>query len=300
MRYPCPCCGYLVFSEPLGSYAICPICFWEDDALQLEYPYEGGGPNHLSLAQSQSNYASFGACELRLLDYVRPPLAAETQAEGWRPIEQVADVIPADERLHEWQQRPNPDRYYWRWNHTAVLRKNLLDVRVQRLLQQGPTAIAAYVADAVAGKRLGALGYTCFQLGRMSGTHAIANRDLHWAATALDVYALIAAYAHYAAPRWKGQYEAMLLRRDMINAMGPLSADPVLDINVIVEWFHTTFPPLDEMQRLVDNHGRLHGEEHRMYAHLPLALHTFTMNGATLTDLLQLFPALPAWQILST
>jgi len=29
--YPCPCCGYLVFTEPPGSYDICSICFWEDD-----------------------------------------------------------------------------------------------------------------------------------------------------------------------------------------------------------------------------------------------------------------------------
>jgi len=33
--YPCPCCGYVVFDEPPGSYAIRPICFWEDDLAQL-------------------------------------------------------------------------------------------------------------------------------------------------------------------------------------------------------------------------------------------------------------------------
>lgn len=36
-RYPCPCCGHLVFEDPPGSYEICPVCFWEDE------PLDGGG-----------------------------------------------------------------------------------------------------------------------------------------------------------------------------------------------------------------------------------------------------------------
>ena len=35
--YPCPCCGYLVFDEGPGSYAICPVCGWEDDLSQLRF-----------------------------------------------------------------------------------------------------------------------------------------------------------------------------------------------------------------------------------------------------------------------
>jgi len=38
--YPCPCCGYLVFTEPPGSFEICPICFWEDDVSQLAIPHD--------------------------------------------------------------------------------------------------------------------------------------------------------------------------------------------------------------------------------------------------------------------
>jgi anaerobic ribonucleoside-triphosphate reductase len=30
-RWPCPCCGYQVFTGPPGSYEICPVCGWEDD-----------------------------------------------------------------------------------------------------------------------------------------------------------------------------------------------------------------------------------------------------------------------------
>lgn len=48
--YPCPVCGYLVFDEPPGSYAVCPVCNWEDDALQLEYATTlAGGANAYTL-----------------------------------------------------------------------------------------------------------------------------------------------------------------------------------------------------------------------------------------------------------
>jgi hypothetical protein len=48
-RYPCPCCGHVVFDEPPGSYAICPVCFWVDDPVQLRWPDWAGGANKPSL-----------------------------------------------------------------------------------------------------------------------------------------------------------------------------------------------------------------------------------------------------------
>jgi hypothetical protein len=48
-RFPCPVCGYFVFDEPPGSFAICPICFWEDDIVQLGFPLMAGGAMPLSL-----------------------------------------------------------------------------------------------------------------------------------------------------------------------------------------------------------------------------------------------------------
>jgi hypothetical protein len=51
--YPCPSCGFLVFSEPPGSYAICQFCGWEDDHVQLAHPAMRGGANGESLAESQ-------------------------------------------------------------------------------------------------------------------------------------------------------------------------------------------------------------------------------------------------------
>ena len=49
--FPCPCCGYFMFKEPPNSYDICEICFWEDDALQLEFATTlDGGANTMTLA----------------------------------------------------------------------------------------------------------------------------------------------------------------------------------------------------------------------------------------------------------
>jgi hypothetical protein len=72
-KKPCPCCGYLVFAEPPGSYEICPICFWEDDELQLRFPTLEGGANSPSLIQAQKNFVEFGACEKRFQKNVRTP-----------------------------------------------------------------------------------------------------------------------------------------------------------------------------------------------------------------------------------
>ncbi len=61
-RYPCPCCGHLVFAEGPGSYDICEICFWEDDNVQLRWPTMDGGANAVSLVEGQWAFARTG-CE---------------------------------------------------------------------------------------------------------------------------------------------------------------------------------------------------------------------------------------------
>lgn len=78
MTYPCPCCGYLTFEEPPnGSYDICPVCFWEDDEIQLEDPDYEGGANGPSLNQCKKNFLEFGAKERRHIKNVRPPTEDE-------------------------------------------------------------------------------------------------------------------------------------------------------------------------------------------------------------------------------
>jgi hypothetical protein len=74
MRFACPCCGFLTRSrKPAGTFEICPVCYWEDDNVQHDDPYFPGGANDVSLAQARANFASFGASEIRVKPFTRPP-----------------------------------------------------------------------------------------------------------------------------------------------------------------------------------------------------------------------------------
>lgn len=55
--FPCPCCCYLTRPErDFGTYAICPVCGWEDDNVQASDPEFKGGANAISLRQARENY----------------------------------------------------------------------------------------------------------------------------------------------------------------------------------------------------------------------------------------------------
>ena len=74
MLFPCPCCGYLTLSsESRGSYEICSICFWEDDAVQFDDPSYEGGANAVSLKQAKKNFDAIGASEAKFLGNVMKP-----------------------------------------------------------------------------------------------------------------------------------------------------------------------------------------------------------------------------------
>jgi len=80
MPYPCVACGFLVFDEPPGSYAICSVCGWEDDHVQFRFPASPIGANHLSLYDWQ-----------RTIALPKAPLGVEVlngfpRAAGWRPL----------------------------------------------------------------------------------------------------------------------------------------------------------------------------------------------------------------------
>jgi hypothetical protein len=77
-RSPCPCCGFLTLADrPPGTYAICPVCWWEDDDVQARDPDHTGGANRLSLRQAQESFGRCGASDPEALSKVRPPTADE-------------------------------------------------------------------------------------------------------------------------------------------------------------------------------------------------------------------------------
>ena len=75
-KYKCPCCGYFTFEKKERTYDICPVCFWEEDAL-LEADEPSDANHGLTLSQAQKNYQSFGACEKESLKFVRGPKPEE-------------------------------------------------------------------------------------------------------------------------------------------------------------------------------------------------------------------------------
>lgn len=88
-KHPCPCCGYRTLDEkPPGSFALCPVCWWEDDSVQFNDPDYEGGANEPSLRQAQQNFATFGAAEQRFVQRVRKPTADEQRGADWTPLGQ--------------------------------------------------------------------------------------------------------------------------------------------------------------------------------------------------------------------
>jgi hypothetical protein len=122
MRSPCPCCGHLVHDDRPGSSLICPICFWEDDQVQLRWPLYTGGANKPCLADSQQSYREHGVSEIRFRDKVRPATKDEPLDEGFRPVDIANDNFEESGA----QEAPWPDDrtalYWWRptfWRRAA-------------------------------------------------------------------------------------------------------------------------------------------------------------------------------------
>jgi hypothetical protein len=122
--YPCPCCGHLTLSQPPGSYEICPVCFWEDDNVQLRWPTWAGGANKPSLIDAQRNFAAISACEERVLKHVRPPAQDEPGETGWRPIVDHDNFEAAGVKEANWPEDLTV-LYWWRptfWRSRLGLR----------------------------------------------------------------------------------------------------------------------------------------------------------------------------------
>jgi hypothetical protein len=85
--FPCPSCGFEVFSEPPGSFEICEVCGWEDDHVQLRFPALRGGANKLSLAEHQDRTLAVLLPSISLAKGFR-------RANSWRPLLPVEVISP--------------------------------------------------------------------------------------------------------------------------------------------------------------------------------------------------------------
>ncbi|UCH53708.1 MAG: hydrolase [Pseudomonadota bacterium] len=125
-KFPCPCCGYLVFDRQPGSNKQCPICLWEDDLAQLRFPRMPGSANHVSLEQAQHNFIDFGTAERRRQGEGRDPFDIEGREADWRLLDPERDNIEEPQRGVDYGDTyPLGDTtvlYYWRetyWRRLA-------------------------------------------------------------------------------------------------------------------------------------------------------------------------------------
>jgi len=113
-----------VFDE-IGDSEICPICFWEDDIVQLRFASLAGGANKPSLIEAQQNFIALGACEERFQSEVRKPTDLDQCDPYWRTWDEKADRF--EKPIEEGETlTPYPEDstvlYYWRetyWRRTT-------------------------------------------------------------------------------------------------------------------------------------------------------------------------------------
>jgi hypothetical protein len=80
-RELCPCCDYVSLAER-GNYLICPVCFWEDDGVDVDRLDDPSGPNHMTLREGRANFARIGACDEKSVGHVCPA-EERTRYEHW-------------------------------------------------------------------------------------------------------------------------------------------------------------------------------------------------------------------------
>ena len=68
----CPCCGYDTLDPKQRlEYLICPICYWEDDGLDINsLDIESGANHNITLRHARQNFKAFGACEIKVKKWV--------------------------------------------------------------------------------------------------------------------------------------------------------------------------------------------------------------------------------------
>ena len=79
--YRCLCCACRTLAqEPPGTFTVCPVCGWEDDAFQAKHPDFSDGANAVSLNAARRNFRLLGASNPRALVRTRRPTAEERGA----------------------------------------------------------------------------------------------------------------------------------------------------------------------------------------------------------------------------
>lgn len=118
-KYTCPVCGYKVFENEPNSYDICPICYWEDEAMQLRYPNERGA-NRVTLVEAQLNYEEVGYSDNATKNLVREVNEDDEKDYNWRKLDLTKDKIEekvVDDKQITIYPTDLTKLYYWEDNY---------------------------------------------------------------------------------------------------------------------------------------------------------------------------------------
>ena len=111
MPLPCPACGFLTIDEDnYGTYNICPICAWEDDAVQLANPACGGGANSESLIEAQVAALAKYPLSVTIADNIE-------RDREWRPLNAAeCETAEIEKETKRWKNNAvcDPKRAYWK------------------------------------------------------------------------------------------------------------------------------------------------------------------------------------------
>jgi hypothetical protein len=130
-KYPCVCCGYMSFTESIGSYSICQICGWEDDYVQIREDWWDNGGANASLRSCQQNFMHPEHAWYRHNMSRRPILAGDVKDPMWYPLPAQHELVEAASGAEYFQavcesetvQKNSP--YYWLWDDGSAPPKSL-------------------------------------------------------------------------------------------------------------------------------------------------------------------------------
>ncbi|MBS1994318.1 MAG: hypothetical protein JSS83_27590 [Cyanobacteria bacterium SZAS LIN-3] len=120
-KFPCPCCGHLVFEKP-GDSLSCPVCAWEDSEEQLKDPFLPGAPNKPTLWQAQRNYMRLGISDESRLNVCSQTQNMYARDPEWRPVIEKIDDFGSPEHRATLVKADYKTLYYWKssfWNYEA-------------------------------------------------------------------------------------------------------------------------------------------------------------------------------------
>jgi hypothetical protein len=116
--FPCPSCGFFMFDEPPGSYAICVICNWEDDSVQLRHPTMRGGANKKSLVEYQIEILKQIPLEIKTHQLEGQAFHRDPEWRPWHPTDDIESNKEMPKTGYEYSlavgNEAETPTYYWR------------------------------------------------------------------------------------------------------------------------------------------------------------------------------------------